>query len=224
MSNLRLDLPPRRSQSSVLTLPPTQTIYPQIPASSVSVLTLVPGSVVATLLISITDASQTAATMFSALQANAPAAFNSSFMAASYGVTGITVQRLSSSASSANPLPPFPPTPPLPPGGAIRAVVGGGGVSTSTSTDSNGVLPPSPPLSSGGDGTNSGGGTSTTVIILATVLSVVGAALIASVAVIVVVKRKNNNTARLVASPSDREGDREGAGWRRDMLQATSMY
>ena len=174
----------------------------QVPTSSVSVVAMVPGSVVATLSIAVIDHSQPAATMYATLQVNSASAFDSAFMA-EFGVTGLAMQQLNHSAS----LLPFPPTPPpAPPLAAGKAVdaspSGTGATPTGTVTATPAGAAAATPDSSTG-GTSSSAAASTTVIVLATVLSVMGAALVATVAV-VLVRRNRTSAAKLTASPSDR--------------------
>ena len=176
----------------------------QVPPTSVTVVAMVPGSVVATLSIAVIDKSQPAATMYATLQVNSATAFDSAFMTA-FGITGLSMQQKNLSASLSPFLPMPPPAPPLAAGKSVDTSPSGTGATpTGTVTATPAGAAAATPAPSPGN-TSSSASASTTVIVLATVLSVVGAALVATVAVVLVRKNKNKaSTNKLTASPSDR--------------------
>ena len=152
----------------------------KIPPSSISIISIVPGSIVVTFEVAMTNPSFTAEVMYATLVANSPAAFESSFFQ-NFGITGMSSKMVAPGSAM-----PFPPSSPQVPPSAAAKAMNSDAISPSTSSSAPTTLSPSP----SGSLTSP---TGTVVIIVATVASVAGAAAIAAV-VVVVLKRRGSSS------------------------------
>ena len=143
----------------------------KISVSSVSTISIVPGSIVATFEVSITNPSFTADLMYATLVDNSLTAFEASFLQ-TFGITGMSSQMVPQGSSSMTPFPPS--FPQVPPSAGVKAA------STISSPPSSGTPASTSPSTS----------TGTVVIIVATVASVAGAAVIAAAVAIFVLRRR----------------------------------